>query len=384
MNDAPIIPENISMMRFGLGVKWMRRFTVPPFLQFVIRRFLAVPISLLVITMVLYGGVMLSPPEARATLYMPEKMPPRLTETQYKLIEERIIRQYHLRDPFPVQYFFWVRTLFDGTWGYSPSLNEYVLPALLRRTPATLELAIYSLMILIPLGLVSGVMAGWKRSSLFDRSFRALAFLGTSTPPFILAIVLLSLFYINRNWFSPGRLDLTYMLEIAEGNFATYTGMMTVDAFLNGRMDILGNAFRHLAMPVFTLSIYHWATLGRVTRVSMLGEEKKEYVTAAKARGLIERRIVWKHVFRNILTPSLTSMTLSATSIVTGVFVSEIIYDINGVSGVIVRAMRGVPDAPAALGFAMYSVIMILLLMFLLDVTQAILDPRVREGMLKT
>jgi ABC-type dipeptide/oligopeptide/nickel transport system permease component len=75
---------------------------------------------------------------------------------------------------------------------------------------------------------------------------------------------------------------------------------------------------------------------------------------------------------------------LSATSIVTGVFVSEIIYDINGVSGVIVRAMRGVPDAPAALGFAMYSVIMILLLMFLLDVTQAILDPRVREGMLKT
>jgi peptide/nickel transport system permease protein len=137
-------------------------------------------------------------------------------------------------------------------------------------------------------------------------------------------------------------------------------------------------------MPVFTLSIYHWATLARVTRVSMLGEERKEYVTAAKARGLIERRVVWKHVFRNILSPSLTSMTLSATSIVTGVFVAEIIYDINGISEVIVSAMSGIADASAALGFAMYSVIMILLLMFILDVMQAALDPRVREGIYKT
>ena len=357
---------------------------MPPFLQFVIRRFLTVPISLLLITMVLYAGVMLTPPEARATLYMPENMPPRLTDEQFKRIEERIIRQYHLRDPYLVQYAYWVRSLFDGSWGYSPSLNEDVLPSLLRRTPATLELALYSLLLLIPLGLVSGVAAGWKRSGLFDRGFRVIAFLSTSTPPFILAIVLLSIFYINLNWFAPGRLDLSYALEISGGLFMPYTGMLTIDSLLNGRPDIFANAIRHLAMPVFTLSIFHWATLARVTRVSMLGEEKKEYVIAAKARGLVERRVVWKHVFRNILSPSLTSMTLSATSIVTGVFVAEIIYDINGISGVIVSAMSGVADAAAALGFAMYSVVVILLLMFLLDVIQAMVDPRVREGILKT
>ncbi len=357
---------------------------MPPLLQFMIRRFLSVPISLLVITIVLYGGVMLTPPEARATLYMPEKLPPGLTDVQFKAIEERIIQQYHLRDPFPVQYFFWAKSLFEGTWGYSPSLNEYVLPSLLRRTPATLELALYSLLLLIPLGLVSGVAAGWKRSGMVDRGFRFLAFLSTSTPPFILAIVLLSIFYINLNWFAPSRLDLNYRLELSGGSFISYTGMLTLDSLLNGRPDIFGNAVRHLAMPVFTLSIYHWATLGRVTRVSILGEEKKEYVTAAKARGVTERRVVWKHVFRNILSPSLTSMTLSATSIVTGVFVAEIIYDINGISDVIVAAMGGVADASAALGFAMYSVVMILLLMFLLDVLQAVLDPRVREGILKT
>jgi ABC-type dipeptide/oligopeptide/nickel transport system permease component len=114
-----------------------------------------------------------------------------------------------------------------------------------------------------------------------------------------------------------------------------------------------------------------------------MGEEKKEYVIAAKARGLMERRVVWKHIFRNTLTPSLTSMTLSAASIITGVFVAEIIYNINGISSIILSAMSGAPDAPAALGFAIYSVIMILLLMFILDVLQAILDPRVREGVLK-
>jgi hypothetical protein len=76
---------------------------MPPFLQFVIRRFLVIPVSLVIITMVLYSGVMLTPPEARATLYMPENMPPRLTDEQFKKIEERIIRQYHLRDPYPVQ-----------------------------------------------------------------------------------------------------------------------------------------------------------------------------------------------------------------------------------------------------------------------------------------
>ncbi|HSK89017.1 MAG TPA: hypothetical protein VK880_11705, partial [Anaerolineales bacterium] len=117
---------------------------MPPFLQFVIRRFLVIPISLLMITMLLYGGVMLTPPEARATLYMPDNMPPRLTDLQYQRITENIIKNHHLRDPYPIHYFFWARSLFDGTWGYSPSLNEYVLPSLLRRTPATLKLALHA------------------------------------------------------------------------------------------------------------------------------------------------------------------------------------------------------------------------------------------------
>jgi peptide/nickel transport system permease protein len=297
--------------------------------------------------------------------------------------QEKIIERYHLRDPYLVQYGYWVRSLFDGTWGYSPSIGEMVLPALLKRTPITLELAMYSLLLLVPVGLVSGVIAGWRRSGAFDRVFRGAAFLGTTTPSFILALVLLSVFYVKLGWFAPERMSLTYSLELYKGNFTNFTGMLTIDSLLNGRPDIFQDAWKHLAMPVFTLSLYHWATLARITRTSMIQERSKEYILAARARGLAERRVVWNHAFWNMLTPSLTSIALSATSILTGVYVAEIIYDFNGVSSVVVAAMSGEPDAPAALGFAIYSVILVLILMFLLDVLQAALDPRVREGVLK-
>ena len=357
---------------------------MPPLLQFIIRRFLVVPISLVVITMVLYGGVMLTPPEARAQLYFPQRMNANLSDEQLEKYTEAIIKRYHLRDPYIVQYSYWALSLFDGTWGYSQSLNAPVLPSLMQRTPVTMELTLYSLLLLIPLGLISGVLAGWKRFGMFDRLFRSTAFVSTSTPTFILAMVLISIFYINLDWFAPGRIGLQASLEISKGGFNDYTGMLTIDSLLNGRLDIFADAWRHLAMPIFTLSLYHWATLGRVTRATVILERDKEYITSARARGLAERKVVWRHAFYNMLSPSLTSMTLSAATIITGVFVSEIIFDFNGLSYVIVQAMSGIPDAPAALGFAVYSVIIILLLMFVLDVLQAVFDPRVREGVLRS
>ena len=356
---------------------------MPPFFQFVIRRFLVIPVSLVIITMVLYAGVMLTPPEARATLYYPRNMHV-TSEERLRQFTELIIKRQHLRDPFLIQYGYWAASLFDGTWGYSPSMHELVLPALLKGTPITLELGIYSLLFLIPLGLVSGVVAGWKRSGAFDRLFRGTAYLSTSTPSFILALVLLAVFYVQLDWFAPGRISAHYGFDISKDTFRQITGMLTIDSLLNRRPDIFWDACKHLAMPVFTLSLYHWATLGRIARSSMINERSKEYVTSARARGLPEWRVVWVHAFRNILSPALTSIALSATSIITGVFVVEIIFNFSGVSRVILSAMSGVPDAPAALGFAVYSVLMVLILMFVLDVLQAILDQRVREGVLKS
>lgn len=357
---------------------------MPPFLQFLIRRLLAIPISLLIVTMILYGGVMLTPPEARAELYFPKEVPARWSEEDYERITEIIIERYHLRDPYPVQYAFWARTLLDGTWGYGRTLNDYVLPTLLRRTPATMELLLYSCLLFIPLGLASGVISGWRQNRPVDTTFRLFAFLGTSFPVFIMALIMLSVFYVRLGWFSPERISMTYSIQISFQDFRSYTGMITLDALLNGRLDIFFDALRHLAMPVLTLSLYHWATLGRITRSIIVAERGREYVTAARSHGLSERSVMWKHAFRNTIAPSFTSIGLSAAALITGVFVVEIIYNFNGISLVIVQSMQGIPDAPAALGFAVYSVIMVLLLMLVLDVMQAIFDPRVREEVLKS
>jgi peptide/nickel transport system permease protein len=351
---------------------------MPPFLQFLIRRIIAIPISLIVITMLLYAGVMLTPPEARISLYY-QPNAKRLTETQIKRMTEVYIEMYHLRDPFLVQYSYWLESLLQGTWGYSPTLGEDVLPALLRRTPATAELTLYSILFFVPLGLVSGVYSGWNQRKAVDNTFRLAAFISTSFPPFILSIILIAVFYVGLGWFAPSRLNMVLSLDLKAQGFIQYTGMYTLDGLLNHRLDVTWDALRHLVMPVITLSLYHWATLGRITRSTIIAERTKEYIIAARARGASENKIMWKHAFPNTLAPSITSLVLSAASLITGVFVVEIIFSYYGISDLIVKSMQGIPDSAAALGFSVYSVIIVLTLMFVMDILMALLDPRVRE-----
>ena len=158
---------------------------MPPFLQFLVRRLISTFISLIIITMVLYAGMMLTPAEARARLYLP---PGKGGENASDAFVDQLAIKYHLKDPYLVQYGYWVRELVTGSWGYSPTLRADVLPELIRRTPATLELATYSLLLLIPLGLANGLVAGWRPGKLYDNVFRFLAFFGTSMPPFIFSM----------------------------------------------------------------------------------------------------------------------------------------------------------------------------------------------------
>jgi peptide/nickel transport system permease protein len=358
---------------------------MPPLLRFTITRLISIPITLFIITLVLYGFVMLTPPEVRATLYYPDGFnPDRLTAERLKAYTESIINRRHLRDPFPVQYVLWVTNLARGDWGYSPVLKDKVLSALLRRTPVTAELTLYSVIFFIPLGLASGVLAGSKKGRLADHRFRLAAFVATSVPTFVLALVFLSVFYVLLHWFPPERVSIEVSQEIIADTFHQYTGLLTLDGILNGRVDISLDAARHLVLPVITLSLLHWATLGRVTRASIIEELQKDYVIAGRARGLSNAAVVWRHALRNSLTPALTSSALAAASLVTGVFIVEVIYNFKGVSDIIVNTIRDIPDAAAILGFAVYSVLIVLLIMLVLDVIQASLDPRVREGIIET
>ncbi len=349
------------------------------FLKIIGRRLLAIPLMLVIITAVLFALILQSPAEERATLYLPPRLPSSLTAEGYQNVIDTIINEHGLDQPFLVQYTRWLFRLIQGDWGYSPVYKDEVLNILLRHTPVTLELAFYSLLVFIPLGLITGVISGWRAYSRIDNNLRLAAFIGAAIPPFILGLFLISIFYVGLHWFLPGRSSIID-IRMSNSTFVAYTGFLTVDGLLNGRLDVTLDAFRHLVLPVIALSLSYWATLSRITRVAMIEEKDQDYVTSAKARGLKNRTLIWRHTFRNALTPALTSIMLSAAAIITGVFVIEAIFDLKGLSYLVVRGMSDVPDAPLALGFSVYSVLLVLPLMLVLDILRELADPRIREN----
>ncbi|MBN1260206.1 MAG: ABC transporter permease [Anaerolineae bacterium] len=352
---------------------------MPPILKFLLRRLFSIPVTLFVVTAVLYGIIMLAPVEERAKLYLPRgdsKNPNLRTD----VVVQQIIEAKGLNDPYPVQYARWVSALLQGDWGWSPALRGDVLEALLVRTPATVELTLYSVMLLAPLGIASGVIASHRAGRLVDHGFRLMAFIGASIPPFVLALVLLTIFYAGLRWFPPGRISAIYRFTVEDPSFKMFTGLLTVDGFLNGSPEISIDALRHLVLPAFTLSLAHWATLGRVTRITVIEELEKDYITAGRGRGLKDRTLLWRHALRNALAPALNSIALSAASLVTGVFVVEVVFGIAGVSELVTGSLWFVPDLPVAMGFSVYSVLLVLPLMLILDILQAVVDPRIREG----
>lgn len=348
-------------------------------LKFASKLLLTAVITLFITTALLYLTVMFTPAETRAVLYMPKNISSRVTEEQIQKMVDRIIEQYHLNDPYPVQYYYWVKQLVQGSWGYSPTMQEDVLTAISRRAPATAELTLYSLLLYIPLGLLSGVIASSKKERWQDHGFRLTAFIATSLPPFILAIILMSIFYGNLNWFAPERTSLAINSLVKSNEFHLWTGMLTIDGILNGRLEVTLDALRHLLMPAITLAFAHWATLGRIMRTTMVEEQQQDYVTAARARGIPERRILWRHNLPNAVAPAMTSTILSAASLLSGVYMVEIIFNIHGISEIAVRSWNYIPDAPAALGFAIYSVLVVILLMTALNIIQHVIDPRLGE-----
>ena len=146
-------------------------------MKFALRRLLAIPVTLVLVTAVLYAIIMLAPAEERAMLYWPPNtrndLPTHIAEAKI----QQIIAENGLNDPFLQQYWRWASGLMRGDWGFSPVVNDEVLNVLLNRTPVTAELTLYSILFLIPLGLVSGVLAGFK----FQKDGFIIAFLADDT-----------------------------------------------------------------------------------------------------------------------------------------------------------------------------------------------------------
>jgi peptide/nickel transport system permease protein len=187
---------------------------------------------------------------------------------------------------------------------------------------------------------------------------------------------LLLIFYAKLQWFPPGRLSDDMTIVVMSPGFHRYTHMNTVDALLNLRFDVFWDALRHLVLPIITVAYVVWARILRVTRSSMLETLRQDYITTARSKGLRERRVIYRHAFRNALIPVLTIGGLMVVSLLNGVVVTEVIFNYPGMGSAFARA-AGSLDALAVLGFVLFSGVALILVNLIVDVLYAYVDPRI-------
>jgi peptide/nickel transport system permease protein len=348
---------------------------------YIIRRLLLLPLLLFGVTVLIFVMLQFLSPVERSALYVRD-IP------KNENVVEGIIKRYGFDKPIYVQYWRWLAGfkdrngefrpgIFQGNFGYSRVGSQPVVDLIKQRFPATLELAMWSVVPIIGIGLWLGVQAAVRHNGLFDQAARVFSIVGSSFPTFVFGLIVLMIFYANLGWFPPGRLSDWANRVVSSASFTQYTHLMTVDGMLNGRPDITLDALRHLVLPILTLSYINWATFLRVTRSSMLETLNQEYVTTARAKGVKEKDVINKHARPNALIPVTTLAGFQVVGLLGGVVITETVFTYPGIGSAAAAAAASL-DVVTVLGFALFNGFVLILANLVVDVLYGFIDPRVR------
>ena len=335
----------------------------------ILRRLLMLPVVLFGVSILLFLILQLLSPEQRAVSFV-------TSERQMNQLDA-IIDRYGLDEPIWVQYGNWLGQILQGNLGWSQSVRMPVSQAISLYLPATAELALAAFFPIVLIGIWLGVLAATHRDKLLDQITRVLAIVGWSLPSFVVALWLLQIFYGGLGWLEPGRISLASELAISLPDFKSYTHLLLLDSLLNGRPDVFWDVARHLILPVVTLTIISSAQLVRVMRSSMLEALGQDYVRTARAKGLANRRVVYKHALRNAMIPVLTLAGLVLFGLLGGVVITETVFNYPGLGNWSAKAAVQL-DIPAVLGYAMFSALVVSVANLVVDVTYGLVDPRIR------
>ena len=338
-------------------------------LSFIVRRLFMLPLVFFGVTLFIVLLMQVLSPFQRAASYAQ-------TENQARNLGA-IIERYGLDDPWPQQYGRWLGQVAQGNLGYSRTSSEPVLTTIRKRFPPTLELTLFAFFPIIGVGIWLGTAAALNRDTLIDQASRVLAIIGWSLPSFVLGIWLLVVFYGGFGILEPGRISTNFLIEIATGGFRSYTGLLTIDALLNGRLDIFWDAFKHLILPVITLATVSSAQIMRVMRSSLLDALGQDYVRTARAKGLDERVVNHKHARRNGLIPVITLAGFTVIGLINGVIITETIFNFPGLGQWSAQAAVNL-DYAAVLGFAVLTAVIVVVGNLIVDVLYGVIDPRIR------
>jgi peptide/nickel transport system permease protein len=350
--------------------------------NFIVRRLLLMPITVIGVTVMIFMMLQFLKPVDRAALYIRD-IPKNPNEL------DAIIHKYGLDDPVPLQYWHWlvgrpdpvtgevIGGILRGDFGYSRTASEPVVELIKSRFPATVELAVLSVIPILVIGIYLGVLSAVNQNNPIDQFARIFSIVGYSFPTFVFGLLVLMFFYAILRWFPPGRISDWAAAIIRGPTWHSYTYLLTIDSLLNLRLDIFLDAVRHLFLPVVTLSYVSWAQFLRITRSSMLETLRQDYVVTARAKGLREGDVVNKHARPNALIPVATLGGLTVAGLLGGAVFTETIFNFPGI-GSAAAAAAGNLDVITVLAFTLLAGVLLVLSNLAVDVMYAFLDPRVR------
>ncbi len=278
-----------------------------------------------------------------------------------------------LDKPLWQQFTIYVTKVFTGDLGKSVLTSNPVIADIKRVFPATLELATLGTLIGIMLGIPLGVLAAVYQGHWPDQVARFIGLLGYSIPIFWLGLMGLLLFYAKLGWVNgPGRISIAYQ------DFVTpVTGVILLDAAMQGEWDAFRNGLSHLILPSAVLGLFSLAYISRMTRSFMITELQQQYVIASRVKGMSEARVIWRHALRNAFVPLITVIALSYANLLEGSVLTETIFAWPGLGRYITNSLLNA-DMNAVLGGTLVVGSVFIGINLLSDILSRLVDPRTR------
>ncbi|MBL8589936.1 MAG: ABC transporter permease [Methylobacteriaceae bacterium] len=312
--------------------------------QLIGRRLIQLVPTIIIISMLIFGLQQLLPGDPALVMAGEERDPE---------VIEQIRRQYRLDQPIPVQYFYWLKGVATGDLGESMRLKEPVARLVMQKLPVTLQLASMAMIIAILIGIPAGVVSAVKKDTVWDYLANILSLWGISTPNFWLGIMLIFLFTVKLGWL-PASGYVSPFVDPAQSLKTTI-----LPAF------VLGNAIAGILM--------------RHTRAAVLQAMNSDYVRTARAKGLLEGRVVLRHALRNALTPIITIGSLEFGTLLSGAVLTEQIFSIPGFGKLIVDAVFN-RDYAVVQGVVLVTSATYILLNLVADIGYILVNPRLRTS----
>ncbi|KFK93749.1 MULTISPECIES: ABC transporter permease [unclassified Serratia (in: enterobacteria)] len=259
--------------------------------------------------------------------------------------------EYHLNDPIPAQYFYWVSNALRGDLGVSLRTKEPVTQLIISKLPVTLELSLLAMMVALLVGIGMGIIAAVRKDSWVDHTTNFVALSGISVPHFWLGILLILLFSVHLQW-------------LPASGYVPFSESMPQN-------------LKTLLLPALVLGTGLAATLMRHTRAAMITVLKADYIRTAQAKGLLPKRVILKHAFRNALVPIVTLTTLLFGELLGGAVLTEQVFTLPGFGKMIVDSVFN-RDYAVVQGVVLVVAIGFLLLNLLADVLYVLINPKMR------